>query len=85
MKKLMILFIAWFIWGLGACVDDDGNYNYLPQDLVTIELPSSSKFGSLLYRGNRICLGTENHMAKPGRRTVFHLHVGRGQRHHLAR
>ncbi len=56
MKKLMILFIAWFVWGLGACVDDDGNYSYLPQDLVTIELPSSSNTGASCIEGTEFVL-----------------------------
>lgn len=56
MRKLMILFLAWFICGLSACVDDDGNYNYLPQDLVTIELPGSSNSGSSCIEGTEFVL-----------------------------
>ena len=52
----MILFGAWFICGLNACVNDDGNYNYLPQDLVTIELPGSSNFGSSCIEGTEFVL-----------------------------
>ena len=36
MKKIMTLLIVCVLMGLKACVDDNGNYDYLSQDLVTI-------------------------------------------------
>lgn len=36
MKKIMTLLIVCVLMGLKACVDNNGNYDYLSQDLVTI-------------------------------------------------